>query len=240
MPPCSTPRCCVPKSEAGHPTTRRRRTGCRAVRPQAMRCPKNLIPHAVVRRVIQAVGLTGAPQRAPARRRRRLFEVHAGRVTVLLGASGAGKSTVPGSCPNSDTVAASPASEALPCTAFLTPPARSASCWATCRDILPAPSVLVVPPCARRGDTCRCVPWLRWLHGCGRDCRSVALRRRVTPGRAVACGDPTRRRGPGVVADRAALRLPVHRPAQSRMTTAREHLGLSLCTTPREKTVYLR
>lgn len=62
---------------------------------QALWCPKNPIWRAILHRVIQAIGLTSIPRKEqPPAVDNVSFEAHAGRVTALLGAPGAGKTTV--------------------------------------------------------------------------------------------------------------------------------------------------
>lgn len=61
---------------------------------QAPWCPENPIWHAILHRVIQAIGLTSIPRKEQRPALDNVsFEAHAGRVTALLGASGAGKTT---------------------------------------------------------------------------------------------------------------------------------------------------
>lgn len=61
----------------------------------ALWCPKNPIWRAILHRVIQAIGLTSIPRKEqPPAVDNVSFEAHAGRVTALLGAPGAGKTTV--------------------------------------------------------------------------------------------------------------------------------------------------
>lgn len=62
---------------------------------RALWCPKNPIWRAILHRVIQAIGLTSIPRtEQPPAVDNVSFEAHAGRVTALLGAPGAGKTTV--------------------------------------------------------------------------------------------------------------------------------------------------
>lgn len=62
---------------------------------RALWCPKNPIWRAILHRVIQAIGLTSTPRKEhPPAVDDVSFEAHAGRVTALLGAPGAGKTTV--------------------------------------------------------------------------------------------------------------------------------------------------
>ncbi len=61
---------------------------------QAPWCPKNPIWRAILHRVIQAIGLTSIPRKEQRPALDNVsFEAHAGRVTALLGAPGAGKTT---------------------------------------------------------------------------------------------------------------------------------------------------
>ncbi|CAL9405654.1 Vitamin B12 import ATP-binding protein BtuD [Streptomyces sp. enrichment culture] len=61
---------------------------------RALWCPKNPIWRAILHRVIQAIGLTSISRREqPPAVDNVSFEAHAGRVTALLGAPGAGKTT---------------------------------------------------------------------------------------------------------------------------------------------------
>ncbi|CAL9398703.1 Vitamin B12 import ATP-binding protein BtuD [Streptomyces sp. enrichment culture] len=61
---------------------------------RALLCPKNPIWRAILHRVIQAIGLTSISRKErPPAVDNVSFEAHAGRVTALLGAPGAGKTT---------------------------------------------------------------------------------------------------------------------------------------------------
>lgn len=98
VPPAARPpaRAAVPPSSsarAGRPSSTRR---CSVPRYDAgpSRCPKNRISRAILLRVIQAFGLTSNPRKElPPAVDDVSFEARAGRVTALLGASGAGKTT---------------------------------------------------------------------------------------------------------------------------------------------------
>ncbi len=94
-PPCSTRPCCAPRSDRGETGPGARFPDPSPSVQRALWCPKNPIWRAILHRVIQAIGLTSIPRKEqPSAVDNVSFEAHAGRVTALLGAPGAGKTTV--------------------------------------------------------------------------------------------------------------------------------------------------